>query len=103
MLGLDKSYLYTYGIDTDDIAGLIPYGVHTITHFMVRSKLVLKWKDVRVDKMSPLAHIRKDAPPIILITGDRELELYGSYEEDAYLWKILKSIGHPHVELSYMN
>ena len=68
----------------DDIAGLIPYSGHTITHFMVRSELGLKWKDVRVDKMSPLAHIRKDAPPIILITGDRELELYGMYEENDY-------------------
>ena len=51
---------------------------------MVRSELGLKWKDVRVDKMLPLAHIRKDAPPIILITGDRELELYGRYEENDY-------------------
>jgi len=49
--------------------------------------------------MAPLAHIRKDAPPIILITGDRELELYGRYEENAYFWRMLKSIGHPYVEL----
>lgn len=99
MLGLDKRYLNTYGIDADDIAGLIPYSGHTITHFMVRSELGLKWKDVRVDEMSPLAHIRKDAPPIVLITGDRELELYGRYEENAYFWRMLKSIGHPYVEL----
>ena len=99
MLGLDKSYLNTYGIDADDIAGLIPYSGHTITHFMIRSELGLKWNDVRVDEMSPLAHIRKDAPPIVLITGDRELELFGRYEENAYFWRMLKSIGHPHVEL----
>ena len=37
-----------------------------------------------LDKMSPLTHIRIDAPPIILITGDRELELYGRYEENDY-------------------
>ena len=35
MLGLDKSYLNSYGIDVDDIAGLIPYSGHTITHFTV--------------------------------------------------------------------
>ena len=99
MLGLDKSYLDTYGIDADAIAGLIPYSGHTITHFMIRSELGLKWNDVRVDEMSPLAHIRKDAPPIVLITGDRELELFGRYEENAYFWRMLKSIGHPHVEL----
>ena len=50
MLGLDKSYLNTYGMDADDIAGLIPYIGHTITHFMVRSELGLKWKDVRLIK-----------------------------------------------------
>jgi acetyl esterase/lipase len=99
MLGLDKSYLNTYGIDADAIAGLIPYSGHTITHFTIRSELGLKWEDVRVDHMAPLAHIRKDAPPIILITGDRELELYGRYEENAYFWRMFKSIGHPYVEL----
>ena len=99
MLGLDKSYLNTYGIDADDIAGLIPYSGHTITHFTVRSERELKWDDVRVDHMAPLAHIRKEAPPIILITGDRELELYGRYEENAYFWRMLQRIGHPYVEL----
>lgn len=99
MLGLDKSYLNTYGIDADAIAGLIPYSGHTITHFIIRSERELKWDDVRVDHMAPLARIRKDAPPIILITGDRELELYGRYEENAYFWRMLKSIGHPYVEL----
>ena len=78
---------------------MIPYSGHTITHFTVRSERGLKWEDVRVDKMSPLAHIRKDAPPIILITGDRELELYGRYEENAYFWRMLQIIGHPNVEL----
>ena len=99
MLGLDKSYLNSYDIDSDAIAGLIPYSGHTITHFTVRSERELKWDDVRVDHMAPLAHIRKESPPIILITGDRELELYGRYEENAYFWRMLQSIGHPYVEL----
>ncbi|OUU00600.1 MAG: lipase [Flammeovirgaceae bacterium TMED32] len=99
MLGLDKSYLNSYDIDSDAIAGLIPYSGHTITHFTVRSERELKWDDVRVDHMAPLAHIRKDSSPIILITGDRELELYGRYEENAYFWRMLQIIGHPYVEL----
>jgi acetyl esterase/lipase len=99
MLGLDKSYLNSYDIDSDAIAGLIPYSGHTITHFTVRSERELKWDDVRVDHMAPLAHIRKDSPPIILITGDRELELHGRYEENAYFWRMLQIIGHPYVEL----
>tara|TARA_X000001036_G_scaffold416061_1_gene432725 strand:+ start:1766 stop:2620 length:855 start_codon:yes stop_codon:yes gene_type:complete len=99
MVGLDKSYLNAFDVDADAIAGLIPYSGHTITHFTIRSELGLKWEDVRVDNMAPLAHIRKDASPIILITGDRELELYGRYEENAYFWRMLQSLGHPYVEL----
>ena len=41
-----------------------------------------------------LFHVRKDLPPIIVITGDRELELLGRYEENAYFVRMLKLIGH---------
>lgn len=33
-------------------------------------------------------------PPLILITGDRELELLGRYEENAYMWRMMKLVGH---------
>jgi len=49
--------------------------------------------------MAPLFHIRKDAPPLLLITGDRELEMLGRYEETAYLWRMMRVIGHPDTEL----
>jgi hypothetical protein len=44
--------------------------------------------------MAPIHHIRKDAPPLILITGDREMEMLGRYEENAYLYRMMKVIGH---------
>ena len=31
-----------------------------------------------------LYDIRKDAPPYIIITGDKEMELYGRHEQNAY-------------------
>ena len=43
--------------------------------------------------------MRKDAPPILLITGDREKELLGRYEENAYLFRMLKVSGHQDVTL----
>ena len=52
-----------------------------------------------IDKYAPLFHIRNDAPPILLITGNRELEMLGRYEENAYMMRMLKVIGHPNVEL----
>ena len=44
-------------------------------------------------------HVRKDAPPLLLITGDRELEILGRYEETAYLWRMMKVAGHTNTEL----
>ena len=38
--------------------------------------------------------MRKDCPPFILICGDRELELYGRYDENQYLARMMKLVGH---------
>lgn len=43
--------------------------------------------------------MRKDAPPLLLITGDRELELLGRYEENAYLMRMMKVVGHTKTKL----
>ena len=52
-----------------------------------------------IDKFAPLYHVRKDAPPLILITGDRELELLGRFEENAYLERMMKVLNHKNTEL----
>jgi len=99
MVGMDKTYLAKHGIDSDDLAGLIPFSGHTITHFTPRQERGIPKKEVLVDEFAPLAHLRKEAPPILLITGDRELEMLGRYEENAYFWRMLKVTGHPNAEL----
>ena len=99
MIGLDKSYLLKYDIDANDIAGLIPLTGHAITHFTVRDEMGISGTQPIIDKFAPLYHVRKDAPPILLITGNRELEMLGRYEENAYLMRMLKVVGHPDVEL----
>ena len=45
-------------------------------------------------KLAPLFHVRADAPPLLLITGDREKELLGRYEENAYMMRMMKVAGH---------
>ena len=52
-----------------------------------------------VDKFAPLFHVRSDAPPLVLITGDRELEMLGRHEENAYMWRMMKVAGHTSTEL----
>ena len=99
MVGLDTRWLAAHGIDANDIAGLIPYSGHTITHFTVRDERGISGKQPIVDDLAPLFHVRKDAPPLLLITGDREQELLGRYEENAYLWRMMQVIEHPNTEL----
>jgi acetyl esterase/lipase len=99
MIGLDKSYLKNYDIDADSIAALIPFSGHAITHFTVRAERGIDGTQVVVDKLAPIHHIRKDAPPVILITGDREMEMLGRYEENAYMYRMMKVIGHENTSL----
>ena len=99
MVGLDKSYLAAHNIDADRIAGLAPFSGHTITHFTIRKEQGIEGTQPVIDKYAPLYHVRKDAPPILLITGDRELEMLGRYEENAYQWRVLKIVEHPDVRL----
>ncbi len=95
MVGLDKKYLAQYAIDANRIAGLIPFSGHTITHFTVREERGIDGKQPIIDELAPLFHVRPDAPPLLLISGDRELELLGRYEENAYMMRMMKVVGHP--------
>ena len=99
MVGLDKKWLQAEGIDADSIAGLIPFSGHTITHFTVRSEMGIPDKTPIIDGMAPLFHVRADAPPLLMITGDRELELLGRYEENAYMMRMMKVVGHQDTRL----
>ncbi len=100
MVGLDKRWLATHDIDANQIAGLIPYSGHAITHFTVRAERGIDAKQPVVNELAPLYHVRQDAPPLLLITGDRELEMLGRYEENAYLWRMMKVAGHRATELN---
>lgn len=99
MITLDKYYLQQYGLDANKIAGLIPFSGQTITHFTIRKEKGIKDTQPTVDKYAPLFHVRADAPPLLLITGDRELELLGRYEENAYMSRMMKLSGHQRTRL----
>ena len=99
MVGLDKKWLAAHDIDANRIAGLIPYSGQCITHFTIRAERGISDKQPVVDEYAPMFHVRKDAPPLLLITGDREMELLGRYEETAYLWRMMKIVGHTKTEL----
>lgn len=99
MVGLDKSLLAKYEKDPDTIAGLIPFSGQVITHYETRHQMGIPPLQPTIDKYAPLYHVRKDCPPILIISGDREKELYGRYEEAAYFYRLFKLVGHPDATL----
>lgn len=99
MVGLDKKWLKPYHIDANRIAGLIPFSGQTITHFTIRKERGISDTQPIVDEYAPLYYVRADAPSLLLITGDRELEMLGRYEENAYLARMMKIVGHKDTRL----
>ncbi|MDE6609358.1 MAG: alpha/beta hydrolase [Muribaculaceae bacterium] len=99
MLCLDKKWLDRYGVDADSVAAYIPFSGQAITHFNARKMDGIDPLRPVIDDTAPLYWVRPDCPPLILITGDRELELYGRYEENAYLDRMMKLVGHKNTKL----
>ena len=99
MLCLDDTYLKAVDLNPDQMAGLIPLSGHAITHMTVREDMGIGATQPLIDEMAPLYHIKENTPPYIMITGDRELELLGRYEENAYMNRMMKLVGNKNTEL----
>ncbi|MFD1770631.1 alpha/beta hydrolase [Sphingobacterium suaedae] len=99
MMGLNKTFLEREKVDVGEIAGIISFSGQAITHFTARQEAGIPEKQPTIGELAPLYWVRKDAPPIVLLTGDRELEMLGRYEENAYLKRMLLLVGHPNVQL----
>lgn len=99
MITMDKKYLAAYQIDANRIAGLIPLSGQAVTHYTIRQERGIKNTQAVIDEYAPLYHVRADLPPMLLITGDREKELLGRYEENAYLLRMMKLVGNTRTQL----
>ncbi|MGO1244673.1 alpha/beta hydrolase [Sphingobacterium sp. JB170] len=99
MLGLNKDYLEREGYDADKLVGVISFSGHGITHFAARKEQGIPEKQPIIDEYAPLFWVRKSPVPFVLLTGDRELEMLGRYEENAYLKRMLLLAGHQDVKL----
>ena len=107
MLCLDKHWLAAYGIDADSVMMYVPFSGQAITHYNVRKMqgipplqatideyAPLYWVRGDCPEYAPLYWVRGDCPPLVLICGDRELELYGRHDENQYLARMMKLAGH---------
>ena len=94
MVGLDKQWLNNFNIDADVIAGLISLSGQIITHSTVREEKGIPASKVIIDAYAPLYHARRKASSILLITGDRNIDIPGRYEENLYLKRLMEKSGH---------
>ena len=100
MIGLDKARLAKYGVDPDKaFDAIIPFSGQAITHFQNRRDRGMGDLNPLIDENAPLFYVRGDCRPILLICGQRERELFGRYEENAYLWRMFQLTGHPDAQL----
>lgn len=99
ILAMDKKYMSAYGADADSIAAYLPVSGQTVTHFTIRKERGLPNGIPIIDKFAPVNNARKDTPPIVLITGDKNLEMADRYEENALMASVLKNIGNQKVSL----
>ena len=99
MVGLDKQWLNNFEVDADSLAGVISLSGQTATHFTIREERGLPKSKTIVDEFAPLNHARENAPPLLLITGDRNIDLAGRYEENFYLERLMKTAGHTQTQL----
>ena len=94
ILCLDKKWLAAYGVDADSVMMYVPFSGQAITHYNVRKMQGIPPLQPTIDEYAPLYWVRGDCPPLVLICGDRELELYGRYDENQYLARMMKLAGH---------
>ena len=99
MLALNTEYLSKRGLSPDDLYGVVSFSAQTITHFTARKEQGIEGLQPTIDKLAPLYWVRNNVPRMLLLTGDRELEMMGRYEENAYLERMLKLHGNTNVSL----
>ncbi|NLI36053.1 MAG: alpha/beta hydrolase [Bacteroidales bacterium] len=102
MLALDKQYLSRFGADADKITAYLPISGQTVTHFTIRKERGLPDGIPVVDEYAPLNKARRNTSPIILLTGDKSLEMASRYEENALLESVLRNLGNKNVKLYEM-
>lgn len=94
MVTLAKEYLMQYGVDADRIVKAYPVSGQTTTHYAIRAERGISRDLPVIDSLAPSNNVRKEGASLVLITGDRDLEMMARYEENAHLYALLRHFGH---------
>ncbi|MDR2755536.1 MAG: alpha/beta hydrolase [Planctomycetaceae bacterium] len=100
MIGLDSRWLKPHHIEPSRLAGLVLLTGQMTTHFYVRKILNYPQPEYFpiIDENAPLHYLSKDAPPILLVLGDRERDMPVRVQENEFMAASLLAMKHPHVE-----
>ncbi|WP_300433980.1 alpha/beta hydrolase [Christiangramia sp.] len=99
LVGLDKKWLSNYGINTNQLAGLFILSGQMVTHSTIIEEMGYPDNKILIDEYAPLNHITNNAPPLILFTGDRIMDIPGRYEENLFLKNMMEVSGHNYTKL----
>lgn len=99
MLALDSTWLAPYGIGPDQVKAYFPISGQTLTHYTIRKERGVPMQLPVIDAYAPVQWLRSETSPIRLISGDRNLELTGRYEENALLDALLRGAGNTNTKL----
>jgi acetyl esterase/lipase len=95
LAALDPHWLAAHGRDSTMLAGVIPLSGQMTSHFTYRASIGHPPDRPLIDHAAPLWHVRKDAPPILLIVGGNDIPCRA--EENRYLEAALRHAGHTQV------
>lgn len=85
MIALDVRYMKTFGTTPNSFAGVFPISGQMTTHFQVlaeRRAKNPKTPDIMLDEFAPISCARKNAPPLLFLVGDTDLEWPARVEEN---------------------
>ena len=100
MVGMDPKWLKPYGFSPMDLAGLFPQTGQASTHFTIRSVNGDKTSTyiTKVDEWAPLAYAARDLPPMLIQTGENEIDIPCRAEENRLLYASLLALNHRDVQ-----
>lgn len=93
MVALAPKYLNSFGADPKQLAAVLPVSGQMTTHFQVlneRRKKDPATPQILLDEYAPIANASKNAPPLILIVGDTDIEWPARVEENQLLEACLR-------------
>jgi acetyl esterase/lipase len=99
IVGYDPALLAADGMKSSQIAGLILVAPQVFTHFTIRRERGIPHPETTpvIDNAAPTYHVRKDAPPTLILLGDHDWPV--RLQECQYFVAMLKYVGDPDIAL----